>query len=247
MKNITAILLLLLAATVAKAQHDEKRSLSDFQELAVGQSIELIIERGNTNQARIETRGITTDYVLTEVKSGKLMIGMKKGNFRSKSVKVYLEYSNPLTAIKVSSSASLSGASVVETANLDLSVSSSARATLDIQADNVEIGVSSSGRASLGVQADNLKVAVSSSGRLEIAEGKVSTQRFSVSSSGRYSAFGLQSQRADGSTSSSGSVEVWATDVLDASASSSGRVLYKGNPEKVIIDTRSSGSVRKAG
>jgi hypothetical protein len=225
MKNLLLITLLSLSALMANAQNKDERKLNDFDRLSVGQSIDVIIEYGNENKAVVETSGVDVEDVITEVNGGKLTIEMERGSYRMIDVKVYLTYKK-LNNIKVSSSASLKGESILKSSDLRIKVSSSARVNLE-------------------VETGDLQVAVSSSGRLKLY-GSVNRQTIDVSSSGRYSAYDLKSKIVEADISSSGRAEVYVTEALMANASSSGRVSYKGDPNKVIADNSSSGKVRKA-
>ena len=245
MKKILLAILVLTTFLEGYAQNEEIRNLPSFNKITVGQSIKLVIEEGNENSVRIETTGVDTDRVLTEVSGSGLNIHMENGSYRSTTVKVFLTYKSNLEAIKASSSSFVTGKSVIRSSELSVKVSSSAGAELSVDAKELYIDVSSSGRASLVVNTQDLDVEVTSSGRLELS-GRTSFQRFHISSSGKFMAYGLQSERVKADISSSGSAEISVSDELIADASSSGRISYKGNPEKVIVDANSSGKVRKA-
>jgi hypothetical protein len=225
MKNLLLITILSLSALMANAQNKDERKLNDFDRLSVGQSIDVIIEYGNENKAVVETSGVDVEDVITEVNGGKLTIEMERGSYRMIDVKVYLTYKK-LNNIKVSSSASLKGESILKSSDLRIKVSSSARVNLEVETGDLQVAVSSSGRLTL--------------------YGSVNRQTIDVSSSGRYSAYDLKSKIVEADISSSGRAEVYVTEALMANASSSGRVSYKGDPNKVIADNSSSGKVRKA-
>lgn len=245
MKNLTFALLLAIIPVFAIAQNQESRNLPSFSKLSVGQSIKLVIEKGNENRARIETSGVDAERVLTEVSGSTLDIRMKKGTYRSTNVNVYLTYKDELEAIDVNSSSSLEANSIVKSNELDVKVSSSAKMEADIEAREVAISVSSSARANLEVSAQSMDVSVNSSGKLELS-GSTEFHRFRVSSSGKLMAFGLNCEKVKADISSSGNAEIYVSEELIADASSSGKISYRGNPEKVLVDTSSSGKVRKA-
>mgnify|MGYP002636009405 CR=1 len=113
------------------------------------------------------------------------------------------------------------------------------------ETDELEIKVSSSAKAKLNIDTENLNVGVSSSGKLELS-GRTNFQSFDVSSSGRFMAYDLSSKRVKASISSSGSAEIQVAQELIANASSSGKISYKGNPDNVLVDSSSSGKIRKA-
>lgn len=245
MKHIILSFLFFIASSVAIAQNNESRNLSSFDKVAVSESIKLVLKKGSENKARIETSGVDTDRVLTEISGSSLTIHMEKGNYRSTTVEVYLTYTEELEAIKSSSSATVKSEDKIKSKELSVRVSSSAKLELDVETEELEIRVSSSGKANLNVDTQDLNVDISSSGKLEVS-GSTNFQSFDISSSGRFMAYDLSSQKVRANISSSGSAEITVAQELIANASSSGRISYKGNPDKVLADSSSSGKVRKA-
>lgn len=149
---------------------------------------------------------------------------MKSGSWRSFGAEVYLEFQE-LESVEVSSSASVISRSVIKGDKLDIEVSSSGSAELDVDVDELDIEVSSSGKIDL--------------------KGRARSQRVEVSSSGKYYGFDLQSDEARINASSSGKAEISVAMRIDAEANSSGKVTYKGNPDKVYVDSNSGGRVRE--
>ena len=226
-KIITCVGVVLASIVLAQAQTSDTRNLSEFDEIRVSESINVRLKKGNTNKAVIETRGVDADRVETEVEGSTLYIRMKRGNYFSKNVDIDLTYTKELEAVSVSSSASISGSDVIAT-------------------EDFEIKASSSGRAMLTINVRKLDVRVSSSADVELS-GKAKFQDLEISSSGDLSAFDLDSEEVDVRVSSSGKAEVTVHGILEGQASSSGKVYYRGNPDKVYVNTSSSGKVRKDG
>ena len=245
MRHIILSFLFFIAFSVSIAQNRESRDLSSFDEISVGQSIKLTLEKGGENKVRIETTGVEADKVITEVSRSNLDIRMEKGKYKSTSVEIFLIYNGELEGIKASSSATVESKSKITSKELTIRVSSSAKLDLATETDELEIRVSSSAKAKLDVDTENLNVGVSSSGKLELS-GRTNFQSFDVSSSGRFMAYDLSSERVKANISSSGSAEIQVDQELIANASSSGKISYKGNPDKVLVDSSSSGKVRKA-
>ncbi|MDA0194876.1 MAG: DUF2807 domain-containing protein [Bacteroidetes bacterium] len=202
----------------------ETRTIDSFKSIEVGESINVYITKGSSNKAIIETDGVSSDKVQLDVFGNNLKIHMKSGNWRNFDASVFLEFQE-LEEIEVSSSADLIGKSI-------------------ITGDELEITVTSSGKATLMVDVNNLEVEVSSSGKLELT-GKANYQEVDVSSSGKLYAYDLISKKAKIEVSSSGKAEINASQELDAEANSSGKVSYKGSPEKIYISANSSGKISK--
>lgn len=224
-KAITCLGVLLASFLVVQAQTSETRKLDSFSEIKVSESIAVRMKKGSVNEAKIETRGVDTDRVETEVEGSTLYIRMKRGNYFSKNVEIDLTYSGKLESVSVSSSGSIIGSDEIATENLDVRASSSGRADLILNVRKLDVRISSSADV--------------------ILSGKAKFQDIDISSSGRLSAYDMDSEEADVKVSSSGKAEITVHSLIDGRASSSGKVYYRGNPDKVYVDTSSSGKVRK--
>lgn len=224
-KQIILVILGIFVSTWVLAQDEEVRQLDSFDGISVGESIKVTLVKGSKNEAVIKVSGAEAKDVLTEVNGDYLKVHMDKGSYFNTNVEVRVTYSGELREVKVSSSGKIFSEGV-------------------IQSEELFVKASSSGRMELAVNVDKLKVDVSSSGKVAL-NGKANTQVIEASSSGRYEGFDVASKGAKADVSSSGKIEISVSDELYADASSSGRVLYKGNPERVMVDTSSSGSVKK--
>lgn len=224
-KQIILVIIGVFVSTWVLAQDEEVRQLDSFDRISVGESIKVTLVKGSKNEAVIKVSGADTDDVLTDVNGDYLKVHMAKGSYFNTNVEVRVTYSGELEEVKVSSSGKISSEGV-------------------INSEELFVKASSSGRMELAVNVDKLKVDVSSSGRVAL-NGKVNTQVIEASSSGRYDGFDVDSRGAKADVSSSGRVEISVSDELFAEASSSGKVVYKGQPEKVMVDTSSSGSIKK--
>ena len=128
-----------------------------------------------------------------------------------------------------------------------IEVSSAAilRSLKTIEEDQLKVQVSSAGECDINVDVDELSIRVSSSGDLTI-KGTANNQTVRVSSAGDYDGFDLQCRHANVDVSSAGNARIFVTNRLEAEASSAGLVSYKGDPDKVSVDTSSGGSIRKS-
>lgn len=225
MKRLFILLSAGLLYTQAYAQLKETRSLSSFNSLSVSQSIEVELVKGSKEQAEITSEEIDLDDIVTDVSGGTLKIGLDgwNRNWRG-SVKVRLTY-RELEEVSVGSSAKVYGSEHIEAGRFIAEASSSGRMELKVNCDDLEVEVSSSGRITL--------------------TGKAINQDIEGSSSGYYDGFDLISENVRADVSSSGKIHVTVNKELDAEVSSSGRVIYKGTPDRVMADQNSSGRVVK--
>lgn len=108
----------------------------------------------------------------------------------------------------------------------------------------VSIGSSSMGKVNMAyLSADGLGASTSSSGSVNITDGKVVKANLDASSSGSCNLSGVKADFASCRSSSSGKCRIWAISSLKAQASSSGRVVYGGQPTDIERNTSSSGSI----
>jgi hypothetical protein len=109
--------------------------------------------------------------------------------------------------------------------------------------DHVDVNHTSSGQVYATI-IDGIEVdaRLTGSGRIELW-GNAETADYSLSASGKIDALELLVADAKASITGSGKIYVYATETLDVTITSSGSLLYRGNP---IITTRitGSGSVR---
>ena len=114
-----------------------------------------------------------------------------------------------------------------------------------LSADRFEIRVTSTGDLSVdGIDPKSLDVLISSTGDVSIGEGVVDNLDLRISSTGDYDGESVRSAHVTAKLSSVGSARLWAEESLDATLSSVGSVLYKGNPE-VSENQSSTGRVRR--
>lgn len=243
-KSILIIVLGILLAGVTFAQSEETRSLPSFSRISAHESVNVFIEKGNKEEARIVARNVEIEEVLTEVSQGKLKIHLDGNNWKfSIDVDVYVTYKS-LEGLSASSSANITGKGlIVADGDFEVTASSSGDVEAEIQADELELRASSSGDITLDVNVDEIEATVSSSGDIEVS-GTARAQDIKASSSGDYDAYDVDSEEAEASASSAGSIKVNVSKKIDGRASSAGSVRYKGTPKYVDVSSSSGGSVK---
>jgi hypothetical protein len=208
----------------ASAQQTENRSVNSFKGVKVGEGIDVYLKKGDKEAVRVEVTGIKTGDVITEVSGDYLKIHMREGNYRDKTVKVYVTYVE-VNKLSASSAANIFAENPIKTKTLTLSASSAA--TIDIQ-----------------IEVDELTASASSAADLEL-KGKAIKVSIEASSAGEVDAYELASEIAEAEVSSAGSAKVSVTKEIRAEASSGGDIRYKGNPERSNTNSSSGGSVKK--
>lgn len=223
MKKVLIAVFVVISA-FASAQQTENRSVNSFKGVKVGEGIDVYLKKGDKEAVRVEVTGIKTGDVITEVSGDYLKIHMREGNYRDKTVKVYVTYIE-VNKLSASSAANIFAENPIKTKTLTLSASSAA--TIDIQ-----------------IEVDELTASASSAADLEL-KGKAIKVSIEASSAGEVDAYELASEIAEAEVSSAGSAKVSVTKEIRAEASSGGVIRYKGNPERSNTNSSSGGSVKK--
>ncbi|MFY0626607.1 MAG: DUF2807 domain-containing protein [Reichenbachiella sp.] len=259
MKNIAVLFLpiIVLIGCDGKAFKEKKeikntseiRQLDSFSELTVSNSIELIMEKGNENVAKIETEGVDVSDVLLDVSGLELKIKMASSinsfwdfGFNNDKVKIRLTYVEDINSIEAQNSTSVIGLTSLNTDQFELKVRNSAKTELEINANNVTINVSNSAKANLIVSSKVSHTKISNSGKLNI-KGNTKRQTARISNSGRLNAFAFKSDTAQVKVSNSGLANISVSNTLDGYASNSGEIAYQGSPENITVKTNNSGDI----
>jgi len=224
MKRILIVILLGLAY-LSHAQETETRSVSSFKGLKVAEGIDVYLKKGDKEALKLEVSGIKPSDVITEISGDYLKIHMREGNFRDRTVKVYVTYVN-LEKLSASSAANIFSEAIVKAKQLSLSASSAGSIDIQVDAHDIDMNVSSAGDVEIRGKAANLIVDVSSAGEVD--------------------AYDLVADVVQVKASSAGSAKVHAVKEITANASSGGSIRFKGNPERSNTNSSSGGSVKKS-
>jgi hypothetical protein len=225
MKKFWTIILLIGVAFAGFGQQTENRSIGSFRGVRAGEGIDVYLKKGDKEGLKIEVTGTSISNVITEVSGSILKIHMKDGNYRNRTVKVYVTY--------------------VEIDKLSASSAANIYAEGTVKTDDMEISASSAGSVEITVDVNALEVSASSAGEVEL-KGMSKSLIADASSAGEIDAYDIEAERVNAEASSGATVKVNVTKELDAHASSGGNVRYRGNPAKSMTDSSSGGSVKKS-
>lgn len=224
--SVFAVSIFALVSCVEAKQQIETRQLDHFTTVHSGGSWEVILEEGNSEEVRIEVKGVELSKVRTEINGGELSLGLVKGNYNNVHLKFYVTYKS-LEGIKVSGSG-------------EMDVKSS------VVARDFSIGLSGSGDVEMkSLRADRLKVGISGSADIEINDGEIGDAEISQSGSGDFEAKNLVINNLTVSKSGSGDTEVGDLGMLSVKSSGSGDVIYSGTPKMGDIKVSGSSNIRK--
>lgn len=204
---------------------EEERGLAPFEAISVTGGIEVILEPGDTEQAKIKTWGIDVDKVNLFVKGKTLKIQLLNlSKIGDRQVKVYLTYKQ-LYGVRATAGAKVYGREL-------------------IQSDRFVVRVGSGGFADLEVETNSLDARAGEGGVIEIS-GNADTVDVSASTGGRYEGYDLEANRTHARASTGGEITVVAHEALDASANTGGSIHYRGQPKEKNTRTLFSGGIHK--
>jgi len=200
------------------------RNVSSFNGVGVSGSFDVFLVEGNEGKIELSVEENLEQYLVTEVKNGKLKIRWEKGininTSRNTEVTVHFKKLN---------SVALSGSGDIISRDR-------------ITTDNLDIAVAGSGDIELEFSAQSAQAAVSGSGDIKL-EGTSTEFEAAVAGSGDIKAYDLQTDKAELKISGSGTIQCSVEKELVARISGSGDIKYKGNPRIEDIKVSGSGSV----
>ncbi|MBD3169531.1 MAG: hypothetical protein GF307_08615, partial [candidate division Zixibacteria bacterium] len=207
----------------------------------------LHVKLGGEEKFVVEAEDNIQEYIKVRVRGGVLTITLESdgGINTTEDIHYYLTVKE-LKSVKLSSAGDGYIEDDIKTDDFEISISSAGDLEMQkIEANEVDISVSSAGDVEIeDVRARELDVRISSAGDVSIHDGEVERQDVRISSAGDYNAKSVSSKEAKVMVSSSGDAVVMVEERLDASSSSSGSILYIGDPV-VHSRTSSSGDVRR--
>ncbi len=200
------------------------RSVGDYDAVALSGWFDVDLVDGKEGTITLEGESNLLDYVITEVKDGKLVIKTKKGvNLKPSSWDDGIRITVPIEsidALALSGSGDIVSKTTIKTNTFKTAMSGSGDITVDVDASSVEARMSGSGDIRLSGSTTDFEATISGSGDIK--------------------AYDLEADNVDATVSGSADIKVTANKMLKARVSGSGDINYRGNPEKV--DTKASGS-----
>lgn len=217
-KTITAFLLLTCAAvTVLYSQNSQdNRTLKPFNKIRVIGNINVYVSTDTCFVAMVETSGIESNQIISEVEDSMLTVMLSKGMHRDYSVDLYLSCGQIVDAYvksggRISFQDTLVGTSAVLTAGINATVDASVRlSSVDVVSEN---------------------------GGIVNIRGNAVRVNARVRTGGTLSALQLASDTAHVSVSTKGLAKVNVSKFIDASIRSAATLTLIGNPASKKIQT----------
>lgn len=225
---------------------EETRDLAEFYKISAQEGLDIIINQDEKEEIVVRTNENLQEYIMTEVKDGKLKIYVKEDyQIRFADEKKVLVSFTQLEALYCSSGADIHANSDIHTNDFTIKSSSGADINLGVvNAKNVEIDASSGADIKLQLFAETLDAKSSSAGDIKIS-GQAAEASLSASSGADIKGDGLEVKKCTATASSGGDVSIHVTEELTkGSASSGGDVRISGQPKILDISESSGGDVK---
>lgn len=225
-KLVTAVFMLFAMNACVHAQSSETRTPGHFTKVHSGGSWEVIMTEGDTEEIKIEAKGVDLSKVKTEIDGDVLSVGLVKGSYNNVKLKFYITYKE-LEGVKCSGSGTI-------------------EVTSPVRSEEFYAGLSGSGDIIMDkLEAQELSVSISGSADLKIKGGSVDEAEIKQSGSGDFHGEELAIGELEVSKSGSGDTHVGDLGKVSVSSSGSGDVIYSGSPQLGNIRTSGSSSIRK--
>lgn len=204
----------------------KNRTTSDYEKIAVGGSFDVTLVAGEEGKLTIKIEDNLDEYLITEVKDGKLKIKWKKGvNIKTtKGVKITVPFEQ-INAVSLGGSGTIKTEDVISTHELSLSVAGSGNMHLDVKTSDLSSSVAGSGNMTLN--------------------GVTTKLDCKIAGSGNFKGYKLNTVDATAKIAGSGNVYATINGKLNAKIAGSGSVKYEGNATVENVKISGSGSVRK--
>jgi hypothetical protein len=206
-----------------------ERSTGDYEGIAVSGWFDVDLVAGNEGKVTLQGEENLLEYIITEVKDGKLVIKTEKGvNLKTSSWKSEILITVPVESIN---SVSMSGSGDIV-------------GKTKIKSDKFSTAMSGSGDITLDIESNSLSASMSGSGDITLS-GNTKDFDATISGSGDIEAYNLEADNVSATVSGSADIQLTAKKSIKARVSGSGDISYRGNPEKVDTKTSGSGDISK--
>ena len=206
-----------------------ERNVDDYDEISVSGWFDVDLVAGNEGVLTIEGEENLLEYIITEVKNGKLVIKQEKGiNLKPSISKQGIRITVPVERIEA----------------LNLSGSGDIVGKMTLKASDFRTAMSGSGDITLDLETSSLSASMSGSGDMYLS-GTTTDFEAAISGSGDIKAYDLEADNVEATVSGSADIKVTANKLLKARVSGSGDISYRGNPTKVDTKTSGSGDISK--
>jgi hypothetical protein len=213
---------LLIISVVVNAQTEQTREISQFKKIELSGAANVVFTQSDTLSLKITGDEKEISNILTTVENETLVI-KPKGNF-SNTYKIYVSGNTP-KEITCTGSSKFTSANTFQTDSLAIDVSGASDVTLKLNCKSIDVMLSGASDVTLNGNAQNLYSNVSGASTLK--SYKLITNTASVKVSGASTA------------------KVYANERINANATGSSTIKFKGDPKDVSAEASASSIIAK--
>jgi hypothetical protein len=224
---LTLLAIVFLQTNCARSQEKQTRDVGEFSEIELGLPADLFLKQGQKNEVVIEADPEDLEDIETRISRDRLSIKFERSFYWSRggrNIKVYVTMKD-IKGLAVSGSGSITAEGIINT-------------------EDLYINISGSGELKGNFEAVRIDSKISGSGEIEL-EGSSSDHEVSISGSGDLRAEDMEVKNYDIRITGSGGCAINVSEELYVRISGSGKVRYRGNPERLDVSSSGSGTVRK--
>lgn len=222
MKTILLTSLLILSGLILKAQTSQLRETKPFNKIEVSGAASVEFTQSDSASIKVVANESEINNVYTSIENGILTI-RGKGTFRN-GYKVYIK-GNHINQITTS------GASKVRTTNT-------------LESDSLSIDATGASDIDATVKTRVTDVTVSGASDVHL-DGSTETLSGTVSGASVLKAYKLTANATNVTVSGASSAKVYASQKINANATGSSMIKFKGDPKDVSAEASSSSSIAK--
>ncbi len=200
----------------------DRSTSQKFTKIKVSTGLDLYLSQGTKNKVTLEADENLHDIIITEVNDGVLKIYSEKNIWQAKARKVYVTVKN-LEGLTATSGSDVYTEDVLKVESIKISATSGADIRIALDADTVETSATSGSDIRISGTANNHTSRANSGASIE--------------------AYKLISKNATVNVSSGADINIYASESINAKASSGGDIDFKGNPREINKKSSSGGSV----
>lgn len=200
----------------------DRSTSQKFTKIKVSTGLDLYLSQGTKNKVTLEADENLHDIIITEVNDGVLKIYSEKSIWQAKARKVFVTVKN-LEGLTATSGSDVYTEDVLKVETIKVSATSGADIRIALDADTVETSATSGSDIRISGTANNHTSRANSGASIE--------------------AYKLISKNATVNVSSGADINIYASESINAKASSGGDIDFKGNPREINKKSSSGGSV----
>ena len=200
----------------------DRSTSQKFTKIKVSTGLDLYLSQVSKNKVTLEADENLHDIIITEVNDGVLKIYSEKNIWQAKARKVYVTVKN-LEGLTATSGSDVYTEDVLKVETIKVSATSGADIRIALDADTVETSATSGSDIRISGTANNHTSRANSGASIE--------------------AYKLISKNATVNVSSGADINIYASESINAKASSGGDIDFKGNPREINKKSSSGGSV----